>query len=64
MKNKFDVEKAKQYLRSWQRLNRYGMVGKFLSPEIEQFKKEKEKNPEFENDNVMTWLIKKALSYL
>lgn len=59
-----DINKAKQYLKSWQRLNKYGFVGRFLSPEAKQFKKEQEENPEFENDNIFTWLIKKALSHL
>lgn len=64
MNSKLDVEKAKDYLKSWQRLDGYGFVGRFLSPEGKQFKKEQEENPEFEHDNIFTWLIKKALECL
>ena len=63
MKTK-NIKKAKKYLKSWQRLQHYGQVGRFLSPEAKQFKKEKTENPKFENDDIFTWLIKKALSHL
>lgn len=66
MKNeiKFNVSKAKQYLKSWQKLRSYGFAGRLVSPEVKQFLKEKEGNPEFEHDDIFIWLIKKALSHL
>ena len=64
MKTDFYISKAKQYLKSWQRLDGYGFCGRFLSPEAKQFKKEQKENPEFEYDNIFTWLIKKVLSHL
>jgi len=61
---RIELKSAKQCLKSWQRLHSYGWVGMFLSPEAKQFKKEKAENPEFEHDNIFTWLIKKAISFL
>ena len=65
MKNEFDVAKAKQYLKSWQRLQSFSWLGiAFGTPEAKQFKKEKAEDSQFENDNIFEWLIKKALSHL
>jgi len=52
---------AKDYLKIWQKLDKFGFVGRFLSPEAKQFLKEKKENPEFKNDNIFSWCIKKAL---
>ena len=57
MENK---NKAKQYLESFMRLSSYGHVGRFLSPEYQEFKKEK---PHPDCD-LLTWCVKKALDYL
>lgn len=61
---RIELKSAKQCLESFLRLYQYGRVGRFLSPEGKQFKKEKEENPELEFDNIYTWLIKKAISFL
>ena len=55
-----DIKKAKQYLESFMRLSSYGHAGRFLSPEYQEFKKEKP-HPQC---NLLEWCVKKALDCL
>lgn len=58
------MKNAKQYLESFLRLNSYGFVGRFSSPEAKEFQKDKKENLKFKHDDILTWCVRKALECL
>lgn len=60
------IEKTLEYLKSYLKLWGYGDVGRFLSEESKQFKAElavdeKLDEPLLQGDNILSWLVKKAI---
>jgi hypothetical protein len=56
-----DIEKAKQYLESYQRLAGYGFVGRFLSPEAKEYQ---QTTPPCQRDDILNWCVRRALECL
>ena len=54
-----NIEKAKEYLKKYQKLNSLGFVGRFLSEEKKEFEESRQ-----ENETIFEWCIRKALENL
>ena len=55
-----NIKKAIKYLKSHQKLERYGFVGRFLSDE----KKEYDRTKERDGEGILNWCVRKALENL